>query len=450
MKPAPSADSAVRARSHSSALLSSTLALTCALGGLGGCAKVSGGSADTGGATGTSSGGSPGDTGGRGTTSNTGGKMGDGSTGGAIVQMQPDGGCQQASVVFEPKIPTVFVLADRSGSMFKPLTPSDPKSPTSWSSLRDGVLSVVMSLQDQVRFGFGAFTGEIGQTCPMFDKVGVISATDFTDPAKRMTKYNDIAALYNSLKAPTKGETPTMITLEMVKDLLTADTAPGDKYVLYVTDGEPDFCDDGNALCPVDSVVWALQDLKASNITTFVFGIKAMASTISDASLQGFANAGGGFAVVPPIVGTQSLTTTDLYYQCSGVMPWADQAKKLARAELEPLGTYGAANGNAPVFRPDPTDKAALVNQLANVVAGVKSCLFDLGGHIKVDLTDSVQLDGAKVLIEGAAQPHNDASGWKMTSETQLELTGAACDLWRKPATKKIDFQFPCEVIIPG
>jgi hypothetical protein len=53
-------------------------------------------------------------------------------------------------------------------------------------------------------------------------------------------------------------------------------------------------------------------------------------------------------------------------------------------------------------------------------------------------------------LIEGAGQPHNDASGWKMNTPTQLELTGKSCELWRKPATKKIDFQFPCEIIIPG
>jgi hypothetical protein len=437
-------------RSLASLVLSPSLALGVGVGALQACAKVSGSGGETGGTGNVPTGGKSGTGGAIASTGGKTGTDGTGGAGGAIIQQDKDGGCQQFNVVFEPKIPTVFVLADRSGSMFHPLTPSDPNSPTAWSSLRDGVLSVVSSLQDQVRFGFGAFTGEIGQTCPMFDKVTVISAADFMDTAKRMAKYDEIAKLYNSLKAPTKGETPTMVTLEMVKDLLVADKAPGDKYVLYVTDGEPDFCDDGNAVCPVDSVVWALQDLKASQITTFVFGIKAMASTISDASLQGFANAGAGMPVASPMQGTQTIKPSDIYDQCAGVMPWKDQATKIGRMTHESLGTYDTVGGTAPVFRPDPTDKAALVNQLANVVAGVKSCDFDLSGHIKVDLSDATQLDGAKVLIEGAAQPHSDANGWKMNSETQLELTGSACDLWRKPATKNIDFQFPCQIIIPG
>ena len=52
-------------------------------------------------------------------------------------------------------------------------------------------------------------------------------------------------------------------------------TAPGDKYILFVTDGEPDYCGDGNVLCPPDAVVAELQALKANNITTIVFGLQS-------------------------------------------------------------------------------------------------------------------------------------------------------------------------------
>ena len=44
---------------------------------------------------------------------------------------------------------------------------------------------------------------------------------------------------------------------------LAADTVPGDKFVLFVTDGQPDYCDDANALCAPDSVIAGLQKLKA-------------------------------------------------------------------------------------------------------------------------------------------------------------------------------------------
>jgi hypothetical protein len=35
-----------------------------------------------------------------------------------------------------------------------------------------------------------------------------------------------------------------------------------------------------------------------------------------------------------------------------------------------------------------------------------------------------------------------------MNTDTQLELSGTACDAWRKPENTTIDFQFPCETII--
>jgi carboxymethylenebutenolidase len=81
--------------------------------------------------------------------------------------------------------------------------------------------------------------------------------------------------------------------------LLRADTAPGEKFILFVTDGEPAYCDDGNALCPPDSVVGQLQTLQTGGIKTLVMGISSPLTTISDAVLQGFANAGARQPVAP-------------------------------------------------------------------------------------------------------------------------------------------------------
>jgi hypothetical protein len=35
-----------------------------------------------------------------------------------------------------------------------------------------------------------------------------------------------------------------------------------------------------------------------------------------------------------------------------------------------------------------------------------------------------------------------------MTSATQLKLAGAACALWRDPASRTIDFNFPCGAVV--
>jgi hypothetical protein len=48
----------------------------------------------------------------------------------------------------------------------------------------------------------------------------------------------------------------------------------------------------------------------------------------------------------------------------------------------------------------------------------------------------------------GTEIPLDDTNGWHMTSDTQLELSGTACDTWRNPMNTTIDFQFPCQIIV--
>src|SRR6188508_105675 len=122
-----------------------------------------------------------------------------GGSGNVIVP--PPGGsagaCQQAEVKFEPKIPTVYVMVDRSGSMFDCQSTSgrenscDTQADTAWVKLREASLSVIRSLQADVRFGFASFTGTDpahGGTCPQLDEV-----------APDLNNADAIAAVYNML-----------------------------------------------------------------------------------------------------------------------------------------------------------------------------------------------------------------------------------------------------------
>ncbi len=107
--------------------------------------------------------------------------------------------------------------------------------------------------------------------------------------------YDGLPAGPNSTQSGMKFETPTRQVLQMVGSQLMADTTPGDKYILFMTDGEPDYCDDGNALCPPDGVVWQLQTLKAAGITTLVFGLKAtIAQDLPAGVLRGVRERGRG------------------------------------------------------------------------------------------------------------------------------------------------------------
>jgi hypothetical protein len=133
-----------------------------------------------------------------------------------------------------------------------------------------------------------------------------------------------------------------------------------------------------------------------------------------------------------------------IWDQCNGVAKWAAELTT-AQKSMTSLGTYAAAGGTAKAFTPDATNEAALRDQIAQLVSGIKSCVFDLGGQIEVDTN---QLDLAHVAVQGQDVPLNPMNGWRMNNSTQLELVGTACDTWRKPETTQIDFNFPCGIII--
>ena len=94
-----------------------------------------------------------------------------GGTGGDVILTGAGGGnpdassCQQKEVDFAPTNPTVYLLVDRSGSMFHCLTGdtgaavcADPTN-TSWSNLKNAIEAVLPQLDSQVRFGFTTVWG---------------------------------------------------------------------------------------------------------------------------------------------------------------------------------------------------------------------------------------------------------------------------------------------------
>ena len=367
-------------------------------------------------------------------------------------------GCQQAEREFVPNIPTVFVLVDRSGTMFAQVGDTTP-----WGALRTGVLQVMSELETSVQFGFAAFSGR---------DTGVVAGTQTCDlqvpsvvPA--LNNRNAIATVYEPLGQPTDSkETPTLLALKEVAEQLRATDTPGDKYIVFVTDGEPDYCNDGNLICPPDSVVGLLQSLSATTdatgapqtpIHTLVFGIAAPSTTISADVLQAFANAGAGLPVSFMAQNPgQAPDPNSVYDQCNGLPGWRAGFLESGKPDVrgQTTGTYvtdPALAGNAPVYRPDPTNQAALTDQLRVALAGVKSCTFDLGEDgVKVDLTRTDLGDRARVIVNGTAVTFDATNGWSMANETTVTLAGAACDMWRTPdMATSISFDFPCDIFVP-
>jgi uncharacterized protein YegL len=286
--------------------------------------------------------------------------------------------CNQVQIDFAPKVPSVFILVDRSSSMFER---------SLWEPLKKGVLAVIDRLDSEMRFGFSSYTGERAGTCPELSMIVPIA----------MDNYSAIERAYNEIKAPMfKGETPTSRALtEIVETQLTESTDQLDtfmrganpKYIVLVTDGEPDFCDDPNVTCSRDHVVAAVQQAHAQGIGTFVFSI---GGDVDRNHLGDVANAGVG----QPVEDRQMA----VMYQCP-----------------ERQGTYSATSGNAPFFEPDVNDQKALVDALTGAIAGVRSCVFDLQGRVQIDLALANQ---GLVTIDGAPVSYGAPDGFQMNSPT--------------------------------
>jgi hypothetical protein len=395
--------------------------------------------------------------------SGTGGQLvttGSGGGGGDVVitgdaGFNPDAmACQTKDIQFLPQIPDVYVLVDRSGSEFDKSTCSSTTNSYTggaFFTLKMAVLKVVQDLQDQVRFGFGSFVGAsaTGTCAPQLTPAPSALPID-------LYNYNAINTIYSPLGSLSpcgaKADTPAVLVMPTIESALLAEPATatnpmtnekymiGNKYILFVTDSETDFCDDGEALCPAEN-----------GIGTLIIGLPAPSSSgssIAAAALQNFANAGAG----QPVATITGTTQTQAHDDCHGVPGYAsvwNQANpgQDINSDIIPIATYSATGGNAKVYAPTSTsDVQALTDQLTMALQGVKSCTFDLTGF-KIDRT---KLSEAGVLINGkllSLDPNNN-NGWDMVSDTELQLFGTACDTWRKPASTDIKFDFPCDLII--
>lgn len=318
------------------------------------------------------------------------------STAGASAPTKDD--CNKVEIDFAPRTPSVFILVDRSSSMFEH---------SLWNPLKDGVLAVVDQLDSEIRFGFSSYTGARGMMCPELTTVVPIADNN----------YNAIKQAYDAVQKPQyKGETPTSLAHQEAAKLLLKEPAKNPKFVVLVTDGEPDFCDDPNVTCSRDAVVAAVQSAFGQGVSTFIFSV---GGEVSRSHLGDVANAGVGLAVEDHQMA--------VHYQCPSS-----------------TATYSMAGEQAPYFEPDVQDRNALVSALSGAIAGVRSCIFDLQGKVKIDLTFA---DQGEVSIDGARIPYGGTDGYRMNTETQLELLGSACTRLRKPETQRVSIDFPCKAI---
>lgn len=297
----------------------------------------------------------------------------------------PDG-CADITVQFEKQIPTVVLLIDQSGSM----TAAFPGG-TRWNVLRDALMNpnsgVVKLLEKDVRFGLTLYTGaDANPTCPILSNVPI-----------SLNNFDAINTLYSS-SVPIE-DTPTGESVDAVVKVLDAFAEPGPKVIVLATDGEPDSCafkdplpGTPEAQMAKDLSVNAVKAAYAKNIQTFVI---AVGDQITQAHLQDVANAG--------------------------------------------VGKQVGGMDNAKYYQ--PTDQQALADAFNEIINGVRSCTFTLGGMV-----DPMQADTGTVILDGQKLPYNDPNGWQLNSPTEIELLGTSCTAI-KQGDHTLSVTFPCGAV---
>jgi hypothetical protein len=330
---------------------------------------------------------------------------------------------------FERTTPTVEVLVDRSGSMFD-------LNDSPWSSVRTATLAAIDALDADIDFGFMAMTGELG-TCPILAQV-----------APAPDNYPAIATLYGGLGKLAKGESPFSAGLEAARQALAAAPGSAGKYVVMIIDGDPDYCGDGNHLCAIDAVVGRIQALHAAGIVTRIVALPLDVGSPTDetrylASLQSYANAGiGGPAAA---VGDSPF---NIYQQCfygadTNSAGWKQEFQASGKPANETLGNYSASPASTSYTTIDPASASGMTSALKNVFASATSCAF----HLRTGKLDLAKADYGSVKLDNTSLTYGDANGWRLNSQTELELTGTACStLLQEPSTSLI-IDFPCSAL---
>ena len=430
-------------------------AATAANGGSVGAMGGASGSAATGGAAATAATGGDVAMGGTGGSAASGGAAGMAATGGtagasAAAGMSGMGGtdpgiCQHLTAVATPQVPTIELVVDTSSSMFK-------TDPTAWSVLYaalDGTDGVLPALQDKMYMGFASYKGLMGTS----ESDPACATMTTVDPGPM--NFAAIDAVYKKLGAddqgvpftiqhptPAKWETPTNYAINYAVKQLQAynPMPPGPKYILLVTDGNPNTCEIVDPQCGQDYAIKATQDAFAAGVGLFVVGVGDIVTDPENgcsgtgqhcglAHLQDLANAGVGAPVLSPCA---DVTADDCQARTS--------SNCIKDRTLTASYTVGAPNVGEP-FQVDTSSSTAqtqLKKVLTDLLNTIVSCTFELDVIVTGD--PSLGL----VLLSGTPVTFDVPDGWILESDSfHVTLQGAACETYKAGAEVSIDF--PCD-----
>jgi len=291
--------------------------------------------------------------------------------------------CDDLSFDYSTDPATVLLLVDRSGSMAFGFGGN-----TRWNLVRDAFFNeqdgLLARLGDTARFGLAFYTsldGFAGGTCPMMD----YTAPVLGDPEVLRFAFDSTSPL-------TDGDTPTGEAIVEALDWLDQDSAPGPRYLVLITDGEPDTCAVPDPQEGQGEALEAARQAYQRGIEMYVVGVS---SDVGESHLQRMANVAQG-------------VREDAV--------WGQDSEAIE-----------------PIVASNQDD--VLAAQIQGALGDVRTCSLALGADVDLDGAFVVTLDGERV-----PPSEYDVEGG------QLVLYGETCDRVLQDA-ETLEVEVPCLVM---
>jgi len=317
--------------------------------------------------------------------------------------------------------PTLYLLLDRSGSMGE--RPSG-STRTKWSLVRSALL-------DKTNGALRALGGRVTVAMAWFPSP---SSEDACNPGRQVFgPERGSPATYDALEAKLRastprGATPTAASLQAVAEKIAAMPQPA--YVLLATDGAPN-C--GTSACVADACTYNIENEQI----TFEGTCDATFNCCDPATT---ARGLGWKACVdldPTKRATAKLAAAGNKVFVLGI-PGMVEAYGRVLDEIASVG--GAPREGTPRYyaATEPTQES-LAAALSSIAAKViDTCEIKLEAPLEDPGITNVLLDGEAIA---------EADGWKWTSPSSIELTGAACDRIHAGMVARIQVVVGCKTV---
>jgi hypothetical protein len=316
-----------------------------------------------------------------------GGMTGAGGAGGAT--------CGGARFDASPRPIDLFIVLDRSASMQDDSSnqiPTGPADPSKWSQVVPSLTGLIESAGASYCWGLKAFPEDGAQCAP----TSVTTRIDTPVSAANSSAVTRSIALL----APAGNGTPTGAAIRVAASYLATLTDPNPKYLLLVTDGQPNCAGSAGTV-----------------VTDTTLGRTDAVAAVNDAARLGYHTF---------VIGVATSSALD-----------AAVLNQLAIAGLEPR----------PAFRPGDqryylaATGAELDAALHTITGAILGCQLRFASAPPAADNVSVTLDGTAL-----ARDRSRIDGWDYAdgSQTLIQLYGATCDRVQAKTVTGIQIDFGC------